>query len=253
MWKKPTTAVQVLFVSAVFALCGCRSNECGLLYVSNDICKIGATVTGTKTGSHVLIGLPFWVDSDTKIRGVAFSPLGLGMDEMNGVSLSLLSLISNARGVQIAGASMSGVTDGVVIAPLSFVQGGGCLQWGVIASNGVGRGSSGVAAQVAVWNHADASAANGPKCQIGVLNTDLSYREEGAPKNFQIGALNFAISGQDDIKVNKRFQFGIVNFYTDLAAGNQERDFDFIQLGLLNYNVHSPVPILPFFNFCPRK
>ena len=253
MRKTLTTAIHVLFISAVLALCGCRSNECGILYVSNDICKIGATVTGTKTGSHVLIGLPFWVDSDTKICGVAFSPLGLGMDELDGVSLSLLSLISNARGVQIGGACMSGGTDGVVIAPLSFVQGGNCLQWGVIASNGVGRGSSGVTAQVAIWNHADASAANGPKCQIGVINTDLSNREDDAPRNFQIGALNFAISGQDDIKVNKRFQFGIVNFYLDRVVGNKEKDFDLIQLGLLNYNVHAPIPWLPFFNFCPRK
>ena len=146
---------------------------------------------------------------------------------------------------------MSGAIDGVVIAPLSFVQGGDCLQWGVIASNGVGRGSSGVKAQVAVWNHAHESAVNGPKCQIGVINTDLSYRKDGAPKNLQIGALNFVI--QDDIKVSNRFQFGIVNFYVNQRNESKEKEFDFIQLGLLNYNSHAPIPLLPFFNFCPRK
>ena len=237
--------IPILFISVLFGVCGCGA-RCGAVFVSNNAFTVGAYTADNdvKPCSSVLIGIPGWHDNHTKICGAALSPLYHVIDEMNGVSVSLFGMLSRANGIQFGGVGiLSGNTGGAVVAPVSFVGSGDCLQLGLIAANGVGRGSSGVSGQIALWNHAHESAVNGPKIQIGTVNTDFSYRDDTPKKNFQIGLVNYVGHDQNNADVNRRCQFGIVNFYHDDYRHDVENEISLVQIGLLNFRNRKLIPL----------
>ena len=96
----------------------------------------------------VLIGLPLWHDWDAKINGVAFAPLYLGVDQVNGAALACVGFTDDVNGVQIGILGAAGNINGVIIAPFSFVGRGDCMQIALIAHNGIGRGSGRVLGQI---------------------------------------------------------------------------------------------------------
>ena len=234
----------VLLVFVLLGACGCHNNKCGTFFVSNDICSVGLNLANSKDNansrSNVLIGIPMWIGAHTRICGVAFSPSCLIIDEINGMSISSFSLFSLSKGFQIGGMCIfSGNTSGVVIAPVSFVGGGDCLQIGAIASNGLGRGSNRVFAQISLWNYAHESAVNGPSFQIGMVNNDFSYTDNTKKKNIQIGFVNHVACQQYDINNKRRWQFGIINYYHDDSVKNE---ICLVQVGILNFRNRLFIP-----------
>ena len=231
-----------LILSAVilFTICGYCSTKVGPFFISNKIISAGwrfhgftDTNTELDPNSCLLIGIPLWHDWDTRITGVAFAPLYFGVDKLNGVSLSCISLANEINGVQIGALGVGGgAVNGVSIAPFSFVASGNCVQIALIAHNGIGRSSGAVWGQIALWNNVDLSSGEAPGIQIGVVNSTRCQRSTGG-MNYQIGIVNYE-SMENGSKNNRKFQFGLINIYAE-ENGFRESGSKIVQVGIFNF------------------
>ena len=237
----------LLLITGILSICGCTGSKTGPLFVSNEIVSLGwrfngltDNIPGPDPETCVLIGLPLWHDWNAKINGVAFAPLYLGVDQVNGAALACVGFTHDVNGVQIGILGAAGNINGVIIAPFSFVGRGDCMQISLIAHNGIGQGSGRVLGQIALWNNVDSSSGVAPIMQIGVVNS-TSCRSSGSSMTFQIGVVNCEAM-TSDCKSNKKLQFGLVNVY-NAEDGKKQPDAKIIQIGLLNFRNGSFCPI----------
>ena len=224
--------VLVIHSLLCFAIAG---NVVGPVFISNEIVSIGCRFDNTakllNTNSYTLIGLPVWHDFDTKINGIALAPLYLGFDVANGITCSCITIINEINGVVFSGLlNASGIVNGVVVAPISFVGHGDCVQISLIAHNGIGRVSGRVLGQIALWNNVDDSSGEAPKIQIGCINS-TNCRSSSSSMTFQIGIANYESMDSND-KTNKKVQIGLINIYKE---ENKYSENKIVQVGLLNF------------------
>ena len=113
-------------------------------------------------------GVPFWIDMTGQVQScVSVSPLVMIDEYLYGVQIAPFSGIGKGKGLQCALVGLTVSMDGLLLAPVSFVEHGHCVQVSLWAVSSIGRGSAPpTSGQIALVNFARRS----PHFQIGLYN-----------------------------------------------------------------------------------
>ena len=228
MKKLAIVAAAILAVVGAALLSGCIHSDAGsgdgnfYARCSSEACYLAGgwhTGAGKSKGKQtpvkktcVLIGFPLWMDADEpKVNGLAFSPVLLWGQDVNGVVIAPFNLTSGLNGVSVGPLiAASSSLNGLSFAVLNMAGDGKSGQLGLFNSRGeMGRASSyderGIF-QVGIYN---SEAGRGVDVQCGFFNQcdDMPY--------FQFGLVNFAdkTPGRDKKEKSKHFylQIGLCN------------------------------------------
>ncbi len=207
----------VVFLSLLFAT-GCSittSFQKKAIFTSNGIATIGYRFSlekpfnGTPSLKSIFhLGVPIWIDMTGQVQScISVSPVVMTDEYLYGVQIAPFSGIGKGKGLQCALVGLTVSMDGLLLAPVSFVERGHCVQVGLWTICSIGRGSvPPTSGQIALVNFAGRS----PHFQIGLYNNaGYQFFQDDLHYGFsQFGFWNIAEMHCDSVQPGRRGRDG---------------------------------------------